>query len=206
MVDIGKYLEWYERATWLRALVQLPPGGGSVDVVLAGKAAALNQQRVEELLSEVSSRLETQDEMKLDKHFLTSEEFFEVFRTAAEIVARSASAEKRRVVAAYLSDTIANAVVTDLSNQVLEDMRFMQPVHLQVLAALPAVANQVVSKVNPPEQLQKMPASVYEKTMSDLERYGFIRYNTSGIGTLGGGGGHWETTDYIRVFREHVKP
>ncbi len=205
MTDISKFLGWYESSVWIRALVQLAPGGGSVDVVLAGKASAINQRRFEELLLNVSEQLKELGKDKLDEKFLATDEFFELFRTAVEIAAHSASIEKRKLVAAYLSGTIDHAVITDLGTQVLEDLRFMHPLHLQVIASLPVEANQSVSKGRPPASLSGMSSGIYEKAMSDLERFGFIRYNTVGIGALGGGGGHWETTEYVRVFREHVK-
>jgi hypothetical protein len=147
---IDGILEKYERATWLRALVQLPPGGGSVDVLLAGRASTLNQQRVEELIANVSMRIDRLSGEQLKREFLASDEFFEIFRTAAEVVAHTASAEKRLIVSDYLSGTIYNGVVTDLGAQVLEDLKFMQSVHLQVLVALPAISNQGVSKQRPP--------------------------------------------------------
>lgn len=205
MGTVAGILEWYERTTWLRALVQLPPGGGSVDVLLAGKASALNQQRVMQLIELVNAQLEQVKEDQLNKEYLASDEFFDVFRTAAEIVAHSTSNEKRQLVAAYLAGQIRGRPVTDLGAQVLEDLRFLQPIHLQVLAVLPMKGSQGVSKRQVPDGIQEMPIDVYEKTMSDLERYGFIRYNTDGIGTIGGGGGHWETTEYVRIFREHVR-
>lgn len=205
MTDMNKLLNWYEGATWLRALVQLPPGGGSVDVLLAGKATELNQKRLNELIEDVNRRVQAL-EGALPVELLQSEVFFEVFRTAAEIVARSADPRKREVVAEYLSGMIRNGVVTDLGAQVLEDLRFLQPLHFQVLAALSPVANSPVSKQHPPESLASMPVEVYEKAMSDLDRLGFLRYNTAGIGAFGGGGGHWETTDYVRVFRQYIEP
>ncbi len=205
MSKISKLLQLYEKSSWLRAIVQLPPGGGSIDTLLAGKAAGINQKRVEELLENVNYQIEALDGNKINKSFLESEEFFEIFRTAAEIAARSANKEKRRLVAAYLSGAVRNGSITDLSTQILEDMRSMQPTHFQLLAILPIDADQGVNKKLPPEALREMPKEVYEKGMADLERYGFIRYNTAGIGTLGGGGGHWETTKYVRIFREHVQ-
>ncbi len=160
--------------------------------------------RVNELIAGVSRRVQAL-EGALPIALLQSETFFEAFRTAAEIVARSADQKKREVVAEYLSGMIRDGFVTDLGTQVLEDLRFLQSLHIQVLAALPSVENTPVNKQHPPESLGGMPADVYEKAMSDLERLGFLRYSTAGIGTLGGGGGHWETTSYVRVFRQHIE-
>lgn len=186
--------------------MQLIPGGvgSAFDVLLVGKANAINQKRFTELVSNVQTLLDRADATDLNNEFLNSEECFEIFRASAEIAARSADAKKREIVAHYLSGIIRAGVITDLSSQVLEDLRFLQPIHLQVLAALPITANEGVDKQHPPKAIENMPLNVYEKAISDLERFGFIRYNTTGIGTFGGGSGHWETTEYVRTFREHI--
>ena len=178
MNKISKKIEAYENATWFRALVQLAPcgAGGAVDVLLSGKSAAINQRRVNKLLEEISTQIEELSDEKLNKQFLASDEFFEIFRTSAEIAAHSSDADKRKTVAAYLSGRVRCGVLTNLSAQVLEDIRSMQPIHFQVLAVLPPASSQVVNKTRPSEALMDMPAEVYEKCMSDLERFGFIRY------------------------------
>lgn len=193
---------WYEKATWLRALVQIPPGGGSVDVLLAGRSASLNQQRLDELIRGVNQRLELLEH--LNEKFLGSEEFFELFRRTAEIVAHSASAEKRRLLADYLAGRVQGAGITDIGLQVLEDLRLMQPVHIKVLTILPHTEEAAVDMRQPTTALPNMPHFVYEKVMSDLERLGFLRYSAAGIGAYGGGNGRWETTGYVRVFFEHI--
>ncbi len=202
MSRLDSIVVWYEKATWLRALVQIPPGGGSVDVLLAGRAASLNQQRLDELIRGVNQRLESLEQ--LNEEFLGSEEFFELFRRTAEIVAHSSSAEKRRLLADYLAGRVQGAGITDIGLQVLEDLRLMQPVHIEVLTALPQAEGSAVDMRQPPVALPAMPHFVYEKVMSDLERLGFLRYSAIGIGTYGGGGGRWETTGYVRVFFEHI--
>ena len=202
MVD--GFLRAYEGATWLRALVQTLPGGSSIDVILAGRATSVNQRRLIELIDNVEKRVSKLATTELDKAFLETDEFFEVFRATAEIAAHSANEQKRAVLADYLAGIVEAGELTDLRAQVLEDLRSLQPIHLRVLASLPREVNKAVSRRIPSGDVSNMPPAVYEKAMSDLERFGFLRYNTAGIGTYGGGSGHWETTDYVGVFLESV--
>jgi len=204
--ETTKMLKAYGNAPWLRALVQLVPGGAGscVDVLISNKLTEINQKRVEGLFEDVSVQLEDLGEKKLNKQFLSSEEFIEIFRASVEIVARSADANKRKIISDYLAGIVRCENITDLSGQVLEDIRSLQPVHLQVLAILPSASDTKVDKAHPPEALDGMPAVVYEKCMNDLERFGFLRYSTEGVGTLNGGSGQWETTAYVKIFCEHV--
>lgn len=203
MSSTQKILIWYEQATWLRALLQVPPGGASLDILLTGKAAQINQRRLNELIENIESRVRML-EKPLSPKFLQSENFFELFRTAAEIVCRSASHEKRSIVADCLAGAIQVETVTDLRLQVMEDLRSMHMMHIQVLTAIPKIKGQEVSKTQKPESLQNMPEEVYEKAIADLERYGFIRLNTAGIGNFGGGSGRWQTTSYVPIFHSQI--
>lgn len=65
----------------------------------------------------VNQRLESLEQ--LNEEFLGSEEFFELFRRTAEIVAHSSSAQKRRLLADYLAGRVQGAGITDIGLQVL---------------------------------------------------------------------------------------
>jgi hypothetical protein len=54
---IDRIFSSYEKAPWLRALIQWVPGAGPVDTLLAWRGTHLNQQRVEELLRNVDMRI-----------------------------------------------------------------------------------------------------------------------------------------------------
>lgn len=122
MVD--RMLAWYEGQPWLRAVIQaIPFGGGSADTLLAWRALHLNKRRVEELFGSISERLSSVEESSLDEEFLQSEQFFDLFRNCADIVARTSSEYKRKHVADFLAGTIVRGQVHDLSQQIVEDLR-----------------------------------------------------------------------------------
>lgn len=198
-----KLVDGYDRRVLLRLVVQAIPGGSTVDAVIAGKASQLSQERFDELVSHVSTELEHLDKQKLDIKFLASEEFFEIFRSTAEIVARTVNKEKRRILGDYLAGVAQLSTIGDLEAQVLEDLRNLQPLHLIVLASLPKGAGKPIQNSAPPE-LGHLEKGAYAKAISDLERFGFIRYDTINIGVIGSSGGIWSTTEYQDIFWQRV--
>ena len=200
------FLQWYDQQPWLRAIVQAIPGvGGSIDTLLAWRGSNTNQKRIEELLKDISERLSGVEDASLPKSFLGSDEFFELFRTIAEVVARSASEKKRRTAADFLAGIIMRSTITDLSQQMAEDLRMLQELHLQILAALPDEPGSSINRDKPPPRISDMDVGIYRKGLADLERLGLIFFNNKGIGLYGGGGGRWETTQYLTKFKEALK-
>jgi hypothetical protein len=194
-------LLWYEKQAWLRALVQVVPvAGGSLDTLLAWRAVHLNNQRIERLFTAISERLEKIEAGKLDEQFIQSEEFFELFRTCTETVVRTASSQKRQLVADFLAGTIQRGVVTELSQQIAEDIQVLQDLHLQILADL---AIEPIAEVNsyPSRRLQEMPEAVYQKGIADLERLGFLNYTNAAIV---GPSRIMRTTGYFMLFTQAV--
>lgn len=194
----------YEKSYLLRALVQTVPYAGSIDMLLAGKAAEINKRRFDELLSDIAQRLDVMDQSMVRHEYLASEDFFDLLRLAVEVVVKCTDDAKRKLVADFL---VGNAIApepNDLSFQVVEDLRVLQPFHLQVLKELPEDANAGVNRLTPPEAIHWMDHAVYQKAISDLERLGFVRYDEAGIGTWNGGSGKWVTTPYLGVFRRAI--
>ena len=203
--EIDKISESYELLPWVRAVVQaIPSVGGSLDVILSSRATKINHERFEKMVSDVDHCLTQLGSTAYITQFLATDEYFEIFRRCTEIVVRNSNENKRKIVAGFLARTISANLIDDLSGQILEDLNVLQPIHLQALQFLPIKAGIRISKSVPPESLSTMSAAVFEKSMSDLERMGFIRFSNSGIGTYGGGTGGWETTEYVRIFREHI--
>lgn len=194
----------YEKSYFFRAIVQAVPYGGSVDTLLAGRAVEIIKRRLEELMSNLSERLDVMDQSVIRHGYLASEEFFDLLRSAVEVVIKCSDEGKRQLVADFLVGDVINPEPNDLSFQVVEDLRVLQPFHLAVLKEMPDGEGVGVNRLNPPELLHKMEAAVYQKAISDLERLGFVRYDEAGIGTFGGGSGKWVTTPYLGVFRRAI--
>src|SRR5215218_5843715 len=124
---VDRMLAWYESQPWLRAVIQaIPFGGGSADTLLAWRALHLNKRRVDELLANISERLSSVEESSLDEEFLRSEQFFDLLRSCADIVAKTSSEYKRKHVADFLAGTVVRGQVHDLSQQTAEDLRVIQ--------------------------------------------------------------------------------
>lgn len=204
--QIDKFSESYESNPLFRAAIQsIPNFGGAIDTILASRATNINRQRFEELILDVNYCLSVLENKTEIIDFFNSEEYFEIFRRCTEIVMRTANSDKRKIVAKFLAQTISTDLINDLSTQILEDINLLQPIHLQTLKFLPNEAGIKVNKSIPPMELSTLSAGVYEKSMSDLERMGFIRYTNIGAGNFGGGGGGWETTEYIKIFKRQVE-
>ena len=211
-----EFSQAYQNEPALRVLIQLLPRGGMVDFLLSQKATNLYQQRVLALFESLISNMSNLEEQTLRKDFLFSEEFIELFETCVEIVARSANENKRKHVAAFLEGTIKSGKTQDLSHQIANDLRDLQDFHLRFLASIPdsLVSNvlatsdeRAASRVIDLHKLREimgMDWAVLSKARADLERMGFIRYDSEATGWAGGDIGNYRTTGYFKVFRESL--
>ena len=178
--SFNQVMLWYEKQPWIRAVVQaIPVAGGPADTLLAWRGTYVNQKRVEELFRRVTGRLSQLAESAISREYLASDEFFEILRTCVEAVARAADAQKRKIVADYLASSIERGVFTDLSQQIAEDLKVLQPLHLQIIATLPQEPNVGVNLNSPLVGLEEMNVATYRKGLADLERLGFIRFDIS---------------------------
>lgn len=170
---------------------------GSTGIMLAGLITCLDMlrsQRAKELIDQTFNRLDVE---KLDKNFLESEEFLEIFQRCIEIVIKTASDNKRKLIADYLSGVIQTTTITDIHGQLLEDLNALQEFHLQVLVTLP---DKAWTEIQKSEQLNSMPDYIFQKAISDLKRFGFVRDRH--IDTIGGGSNWLDTTEYLVRFKE----
>ena len=212
---LAEFLRGYEKEPVLRALVQLFfPFGGPTDFLLAWKATNLYQERVLELFESIVNSVSGLEEQTLNKEFLYSEDFFEILGTCIETVARTASKNKRRYVAAFLSGTMIQGRTHDLSKQIAEDLRVLQDFHLQILASL---SDSLIPNVLAPEKAREldkiidlhklkeitgMDWSVFNKGISDIERLGFIKHSSEATAWVGGDVQVCRKTGYFAMFKD----
>lgn len=142
---------------------------------------------------------ENLDISKLDKDFLNSPEFLELLERSIEINAKTSSDIKRKLVADYLSGVIETSVINDIHGQLLEDLNSLQEFHLQIIATLP---DKAWTEIQKSEQLSNMPDYIFEKALSDLERFGFLVsksvWDDDGINSK-------FTTEYLVKFKKTFK-
>ncbi|MBC8029040.1 MAG: hypothetical protein H7Z16_02930 [Pyrinomonadaceae bacterium] len=214
---LSEFLTGYEKEPILRALVQLLfPFGGPSDFLLAWKATNLYQQRVQALLESVVISVSNLEERTLNKDFLYSEEFLELLGTCIEIVARTASERKRKYIAAFLVGTIKSGQAHDLSQQIAEDLRVLQDFHLQMLTSVPDSllpnvlapvderASHRVIDLHKLRAIVEMDWAVFSKGRTDLERLGFIRYDSEATAWAGGDIGNYWITGYFTIFKDSL--
>lgn len=177
-------------------VVALIDGSGGIWTAgLISTLSALHSQRAIELLQRSFENLNIS---KLDKEFLNSEAFLEVFERSIEIVTKTASDKKRKLVADYLSGVIQSATINDIHGQLLEDLNTLQEFHLQVIAMLPNTVDSV-AKYPSVEEVNNMKLYIYEKAISDLIKLGFLKDSNifpddRGCSKL--------TTEYLVKFKE----
>jgi hypothetical protein len=218
---------WYEKTFWLRAVIQglpsLPPEvgglsiGGPIDTLLASRGSQIARKRLEELIFQVSRRLESVEEGSLDRSFLQSDEFFDILRESIRIAARTSSEEKRVRIAAFLAGAILEARVGDLSEQILHDLDLLKDFHLAIIdrvpeASVPSILNKTNSTLGPLQislhllkEKSGLEQSIFNKGIADLIARGFIRAES--VGTTYGHGDvlEYRSTGYLRLFRDAIQ-
>jgi hypothetical protein len=168
---------------------------GGMEVLLAGLITSLDvlhSQRAKALIERAFCRFDIE---KIDKDFFNSEEFLEIFQRSIEIVTKTASDKKRKLIADYLSGVIATSVITDIHGQLLEDLNTLQEFHLQVIAVLP---ERVEEPISIREKVTGMSDYIFDKAISDLNRFGFVTMlikNSSGVDVI-------HVTKYLIKFKE----
>ncbi len=84
----------YSEDPVVRALMQLVPGGSSVDAFIGAVAAKLGRERFERFVLDVYDEVQQLDDRKLDREFLNSPAGFDFFLEVVERVVRTQDEEK----------------------------------------------------------------------------------------------------------------
>lgn len=196
-IVIDEYGAGYDNEPVLRALFQLLPFGAPADFLLARRAMNVYKQRLEELLKTLVDNLSSFERDSLKFEFFESEEFLSIFIRTVELTMRTVSVKKRRHAAEFLSGIIRAGRTDDLSEQIEEDLRFVQDFHLTVLAFIPQslIQNQLRSKsadliidFQKLRQITGFDWPVFNKSICDLETRGFIKRTSEATGWQGGDG------------------
>jgi hypothetical protein len=198
------FIEGYDKEPLLRLLVQLLlPFGSAVDSAIASKAARLHEARVVGLLETVVANLSDLERRSANMEFLNSEEFLEHLETLVRAIARTSNARKRKYITDFLTGTIKRGRMTDLSQQIAQDVGELQDLHLQVLKVLPAKAGSVIDWRSVKHEVV-FDWGILNKAIADLVRFGFVHHGSEG--TVWGDGDLTisRTTQYLAVFKKSV--
>ncbi|OGS20288.1 MAG: hypothetical protein A2252_12070 [Elusimicrobia bacterium RIFOXYA2_FULL_39_19] len=80
----------YEESFKIRALIQaIPWAGSSLDTMLSAEGIRIKKRRLESFLNKITDSLKVISEDKIDKKYLESEEFYELFLILTEKVMKS---------------------------------------------------------------------------------------------------------------------
>ena len=178
MKSKSEMIEGFGSADELQVLLKLITGEipiigtaySAFEGCINAKAAKIKEARVQALLSDISARIAQLDEIKLNKEYLSSEGFFEIFRDALEIVGKSSDDGKRSLIADYLVGRATIETSSDFDDQVLTDLRDLKPFHLKIIRILNDSVGSGVNMNTPPEVIHNMDKMLYKKGMSDLLR------------------------------------
>lgn len=204
----------YKKEVVLRLLIQLLfPAWGPFDSLLGKKDTDFYQDRVLKLFETIIRDVSNLEEEAVRKQFICSEEFLELLGSCVDTVARTASRNKRRYVAAFLSGTIRQATIHDLSQQIAEDLKVLQNFHLHLLALLPnhlkktLTSTRLSIEIIDIQELQEhshMDWGIFNKGMSDLERLGFVGQISIGATMEEGSIMVFRPTKYFEIFKDFL--
>ncbi|MFN2455775.1 MAG: hypothetical protein ABR577_16315 [Pyrinomonadaceae bacterium] len=213
-LSFNDLLRGYEKEVLLRVLTQLlVPVCGPIDSVLTRKATDSYQDRVLELFESIIRDLSNIEDHAIRREFVYSEEFFELLGTCVDTVARTASQNKRRYVAAFLAGTIKRCRIHDLSQQIAEDLRGLQDFHLHILTLLPQHLTKVTTSTNVLVEVIDIHGlqnntgldwGVFNKGICDLERLGFIHQDSVGMTFEEGSMMVYRATKYLNIFSDSL--
>ena len=120
------------------------PIAASFSQALSEVESRLNKKRLESLILKIYERLSALEESALNKEFLQSEEFFDIFRACVEASFRTASDDKRNYIARFLGGVIERGNINVLSLQIAADINNLQDFHLHILDYLPTEARSLL--------------------------------------------------------------
>jgi len=129
---IAKAREKYSEVVALRAAMQaIPYVGSSLDTLLAGKAAQIHLERVENFASELHRRMERVEHAATN---LEDEAFSDLIITTFEKVARARSAEKRSRFARIISRQVAEGQKWEEPENAVRLLGELEDIHVEVLS------------------------------------------------------------------------
>jgi hypothetical protein len=112
--------EMYSKTPLLRAFINaIPYIGGSLDIVLSEQWNAIYERRVEDLLYQLSEDLKNLED-KVDKEYITSEDFFDLAYKILQESVKTRLKEKRILFSKIIRDSITTQRDTQETEEVID--------------------------------------------------------------------------------------
>ncbi|MDE3074708.1 MAG: hypothetical protein KGJ86_04700 [Chloroflexota bacterium] len=133
---IDRAVERYDELGKLRAPLQLIPVVGPVlDVIVSSTASRIQRERLEGFFADLRTACEALDQAKIDRKFLESEDFFDLFVATTERMLRTGAAAKREA----LRNVFVNGMLRDNSDGPFKEIALrivgdLTPAHVVALA------------------------------------------------------------------------
>lgn len=130
ITDIAeKGIEWYTGKSALRALITtMPVIGSPIDVLISTEGQNIIQERITDLINELTSEMDKISEDKVDYEFIWSEDFFDLIVTAFESASRTKEIEKINLYAKIIKNSV---IIEEADFSSLEYIRIITDLSLQ---------------------------------------------------------------------------
>lgn len=196
----------YSENTPLRLTISsiIPVFGPSIDLALSSYADKIYKSRVERSLNILNNELRHLNRESLNKDFINSEAFFDIFRLYLEKAIRTRQEKKVQYYAQILTETIRNPEIIEQSEQ---DIKKISSLSLQDMLVMKymydknsknselfgnpddLIKGTKMMKVIPNNlpDIQNLDKSEIEKSMSNLISMGFVHEYSGSSGSYGGG-------------------
>lgn len=131
--EISKLRQQYANIVTLRASVQaIPYIGGSLDTLLAGRAAQIHLERVEKFTSDLAHRLAAVESAGAN---LNDEAFADLMLSTFEKVARTRSDQKRSRFAEIITNQVTKPTSWEEPENAVRLLSDLEDIHIEIIEA-----------------------------------------------------------------------
>jgi hypothetical protein len=131
--EISKLRQRYADIVILRASVQaIPYIGGSLDTLLAGRAAQIHLERVEKFVNDLSHRLAAVESVSVN---LNDEAFADLMLSTFEQVARTRSDQKRFRFAEIITNQVTKPTLWEEPENAVRLLSDLEDIHIEIIEA-----------------------------------------------------------------------
>lgn len=131
--EISKLQQQYANMVIFRASVQaIPYIGGSLDTLLAGRAAQIHFERVEKFTSDLAHRLAAVESAAAN---LNDEAFADLMLSTFEAVARTRSDQKRSRFAEIITNQVTKPKSWEESENAVRLLSDLEDIHIEIIEA-----------------------------------------------------------------------
>jgi len=204
-MKIEKYISTYAENTPLRIVTSfIPLFGSQIDLILSSYAENIYKKRLEKSLRTLNEEFDRLQMNSIDKDFIQSEAFFDIFRLYFEKSLRIRQEEKVGYYAKVLAHTIKTPEIVEHSEVIMEKLSQLQLQDLKVLKKMfndhkrnptlfgdpdKIVKGTLAMKVVPNNipEIKDLNKSQVETSLSNLVSIGFVKEHVGGAAGYRGG-------------------